>query len=320
MSCRRASRTSSTSSLTSSCLLLTTQHCQWVSAGQGQGGRGHCTLAYHCLCRHPLCEVSGSLVGRPPLPQLGEALPWQLADSHRHPAACQAVFGHQYVVRLALLARLHVQHQPHLWSLRRLNICYSLLLLRLCLDPLAAWIDAGLAEVRPDVSNPAYGASHTFVEDWRTHRVWDWLSREHWSLIPTDERLLDVQVGSMSGCWGATLAAAVHHNMPLFSCCLLTASLLNLQTPAATSMQSLPAHAWLLYLASTSVASLSCLLCCMYLPPPPSLPEPHTHASTLTAATGSPRGAPEGVRPSDAQGNQAESPLPALLFRRRRCG
>lgn len=52
-----------------------------------------------------------------------------------------------------------------------------------------------MAEVRPELSNAAYGASHTFVEDWRTHRVWDWLNSSHWKFIPSDERLLDAQVG-----------------------------------------------------------------------------------------------------------------------------
>jgi hypothetical protein len=66
-------------------------------------------------------------------------------------------------------------------------------------DPIAAWIDAGMAEVRPDISNAAYGASHTFVEDWRTHRVWDYLNSSHWKFIPTDDRLLDVQVRRLVG-------------------------------------------------------------------------------------------------------------------------
>jgi hypothetical protein len=61
-------------------------------------------------------------------------------------------------------------------------------------DPVAAWIDAGMAEVRPQLSNPAYAASHTFVEDWRTHRVWDYLNGNYWKFIPTDERLLELQV------------------------------------------------------------------------------------------------------------------------------
>lgn len=63
-----------------------------------------------------------------------------------------------------------------------------------CTDPIAAWIDAGMAEVRPQISNISYGASHSFVEDWRTHRVLDWLNLSYWKYIPTDERLLDVQV------------------------------------------------------------------------------------------------------------------------------
>jgi hypothetical protein len=55
-----------------------------------------------------------------------------------------------------------------------------------------------MAEVRPQLSNPAYGASHTFVEDWRTHRVWDYLNGNYWKFIPTDERLLELQVGVLS--------------------------------------------------------------------------------------------------------------------------
>jgi hypothetical protein len=51
-----------------------------------------------------------------------------------------------------------------------------------------------MAEVRPQLSNPAYGASHTFVDDWRTHRVWDYLNGNYWKFIPTDERLLELQV------------------------------------------------------------------------------------------------------------------------------
>jgi hypothetical protein len=51
-----------------------------------------------------------------------------------------------------------------------------------------------MAEVRPDLSNPAYGASHTFVQDWRSHRVWDWLNGSLWKFIPSDERVLDAQV------------------------------------------------------------------------------------------------------------------------------
>jgi hypothetical protein len=62
-----------------------------------------------------------------------------------------------------------------------------------------------MAEVRPDISNAAYGASHTFVEDWRTHRVWDYLNSSHWKFIPTDERLLDVQVSGMLEGGGAVV-------------------------------------------------------------------------------------------------------------------
>lgn len=51
-----------------------------------------------------------------------------------------------------------------------------------------------MAEARPLISNASYGASHTFVEDWRTHRVWDWLNQTFWLDIPTDKRLLRTQV------------------------------------------------------------------------------------------------------------------------------
>ena len=61
-------------------------------------------------------------------------------------------------------------------------------------DPIGAWIDAGMAEVRPDISNAAYAASHSFVADWRTHRVWDYLNGSLWKFIPSDERVLDAQV------------------------------------------------------------------------------------------------------------------------------
>jgi hypothetical protein len=63
-------------------------------------------------------------------------------------------------------------------------------------DVVAAWLDAGMDTVRGvlPVSKSDYMASHSFVEDWRTHRAWDWLNSYFWRKIPTNEQVLAVQV------------------------------------------------------------------------------------------------------------------------------
>lgn len=67
-------------------------------------------------------------------------------------------------------------------------------------DPFAAWLDAGMERVRSTSSGHSvrdYTASYTFVEDWRAHRVWDWLNHQFWKFIPTGRRVLHVQVGCL---------------------------------------------------------------------------------------------------------------------------
>jgi hypothetical protein len=68
-------------------------------------------------------------------------------------------------------------------------------------DVVAAWLDAGVESVRSSSSGRDYTASHTFADDWRTHRVWDWLNHCYWRFIPTDRRLLQVQVRTVEKSW-----------------------------------------------------------------------------------------------------------------------
>jgi hypothetical protein len=71
----------------------------------------------------------------------------------------------------------------------------------------ATWLDAGIENVRSVLPSGKsdYTASHSFVEDWRTHRAWNWLNSSIWRFIPTNQQLLAVQVRGMCVCWGYCL-------------------------------------------------------------------------------------------------------------------
>lgn len=68
-------------------------------------------------------------------------------------------------------------------------------------DPIRAWLDAGIDQVRSpeaaaaaDGSSADFTTSREFVEDFRVHKVLDWLQHRHWRYIRSDRRLLHVQV------------------------------------------------------------------------------------------------------------------------------
>jgi hypothetical protein len=64
-------------------------------------------------------------------------------------------------------------------------------------DPFMAWLDFSMDRVRTNGGSSVrdYTASDTFVEDWRTHRIWDWLNHHFWKHVPTDRRMVHVEVG-----------------------------------------------------------------------------------------------------------------------------
>lgn len=68
-------------------------------------------------------------------------------------------------------------------------------------DPIRAWLDAGIHQLRSseaaaaaEGSSADFTASRAFVEDFRVHKVLDWLQHRHWRHIRSDRRLLPVQV------------------------------------------------------------------------------------------------------------------------------
>lgn len=128
-------------------------------------------------------------------------------------------------------------------------------------DPVALWLDAGVSameDVRSHNGGGDYTASDTFVIDWRTHKLWDWLNHRFWRHIPTDKRVLTAQVGrglcpavrTVSGML-ATRAARHAANLLWLPCmwppavqspALLLCCLLLLQVPSTISQADFARH------------------------------------------------------------------------------